>query len=336
MTRSKFLAIGGLVLSLICSSTQHINAQDEDLSRKITQFLGDNAVNYIQPAVSVFSANLNSGLYHTAEVHGFLGFEVGLVVMAAPVQDNKKTFRAVLPDTVHTYVVDRDYDKFVMTSTALGSKGTKVYYRQATPGTPPIYEFPGGIDLKVVPIVAPQLNVGLPLGTEFMFRYVPEVKISDEVGKLKLLGVGLRHSLSQWLPGPTLSGSPKAGEFPLDISLGFMYQEFTLKDSGGGDFIKTKVFSAGVQASKSLFILTLYGGLAYETATTNISYVYRPTTGFDVRVRPFSVKLDEIKGDNNFRITGGLKIHLVFLDIFADYSVASQPVASAGVVLTFR
>jgi hypothetical protein len=338
MANLKLTAIRKSALVVIVLLTHTLKAQDEDLSAKLSQFLGENGTKYIQPAVSSFSANLNSGIFQSAEVHGFLGFEVGLVAMIAPVPDSKKAFRATLPETVVyqgvTYHAGTDYDQSVTTPTALGPEtGAKVFTKGGTPIE--VFQFPGGTDLKLIPLVAPQLKAGAPMGTELIFRYVPEVTLNDAVGKLKLVGIGAKHSISQWLPGPSLAGAAQQGEFPLDISAGLMYQHFSIRDSAGGDFIKTKAFSIGAQASKSFLFLTIYGGISYETATTTISYNYKPASEWTGELAPLGVKLENIKGDNTVRLTGGLKLHLLFIDAFADYSVAPQPVVSAGVAISF-
>jgi len=330
-------------LLAFCGSAADLSAQDDDISEKARRFVGENGRNYLKPAVSVFSANLNSGLYHTADVHKILGFEIGLVGMLAPIPAGKKTFIALAPDTIRTdsrlYIAGRDYDKNITTPTALGpGNGAKVYYKQGAPGDPPIFEFPGGGDLKYVPLLSPQLSVGAPLGTELILRWVPEIRLGKEVGKLRFLGLGLRHSISQWLPGASPMEMPTGGAFPLDLSANFMFQEFVLVDSAGGDFFKTKAYSLGFQASKKLSILTLYTGVAYENASTDISYTYRPSSGYSPGLpqAAVDVRFPDMKGDNDFRATLGISLKLVFLDLFADYSFASQPVASAGVFLSIR
>jgi hypothetical protein len=211
--------------------------------------------------------------------------------------------------------------------------GAKVFTKQGTPTE--VFQFPGGTGLKLIPLLTPQLKVGALWGTELIFRYVPPIKLNDEIGDLKLVGIGAKHSVSQWLPGPTPAGASGSGGFPLDLSVGLMYQDFSIKDTAGGDFIKTKAFNIGVQASKTLLLFTVYGGVGYETATTNISYNYQPKSAFAGGLNPLTEKLEDIKGDNTFRLTAGLRLHAFFLDAFAEYSVASQPVASAGLALSF-
>jgi hypothetical protein len=333
MTKSRFPATAVCVLSILTLSTQSTQAQENDLSTKLSQFVGENGRKYIQPAISSFSADLNSGIFQSANVHSLFDFEVDLVTMFAPVQNDRKTFQATLPDTIvyqdNIYLAGRDYDRSIVTPTALGSDaGAKVFTKQGSPTE--VFQFPGGIGLKLIPLVAPQLKVGALWGTEVILRYLPAIKLNDDVGKLNLIGVGVKHSISQWLPGPS-----RPGEFPIDISVGLMYQEFTLKDTSGGDFVETKAFNVGVQASKTILLFTVYGGIGYESATTNISYNYQPASAFASGLKPLSVKLENIKADNTIRITGGVRVHALFLDAFADYSVASQPVATAGLAISF-
>jgi len=337
MMNPRFLGAAAGVLSILAFPTQSVEAQEE-LSAKLSQFVGENGTKYIQPAVSSFSANLNSGVYQSADVHGLFGFEVDLVAMFAPVPNDKKNFQAILPDSIpypgHTYYAGTDYDRSLVTPTALGSDaGAKVFTKEETPRE--VFQFPGGTGLKLIPLLTPQLKVGTLWGTELIFRYVPPIKLNDEIGDLKLVGIGAKHSISQWLPGPSLAGASESGGFPLDLSVGFMYQAFSIKDTAGGDFIKTKAFNIGVQASKTVLLFTIYGGIGYETATTNITYTYQPQSAFAGELNPLSVKLEDIKGDNTVRLTAGLRLRALFLDAFAEYSIASQPVASVGVALSF-
>jgi hypothetical protein len=339
--RGVTMGIFGLLSVLVlneCAKAQNNDNDKEDISQKIGQLAATNGRQYIGPATVAFGANLNSGFFHTADVHDLFGFDIGVVGMFARIPDDKLTYRPVL-DSIrfggYTFRAGTDYEVPQRTATVFGAKKKDPVVAKQTVGTvhagDTIFSFPGGIDFKYFPLVAPQLNVGLPVGTEFSLRYFPSTKLSKDVGKIQLVGFGFRHSISQWLNTPSISGSPEREAFPFNLSFGFMYQKFTLKDTAGGDFINTKVFTLGAQASKKFFILTLYGGLAYETANTNIQYTYTPSSG-----TPTTVRLDDLKGDNNFRANLGFSLHLLLLDIYADYSLASQPVITAGAALTFR
>jgi len=50
----------------------------EGLSTQLSKVAGTNAVNYLAPLFSAWGADLNSGFYHSADLHDVLGFDVGL------------------------------------------------------------------------------------------------------------------------------------------------------------------------------------------------------------------------------------------------------------------
>jgi hypothetical protein len=53
------------------------------------------------------------------------------------------------------------------------------------------------------------LELDLPFGTELKVRFIPKINIKD--GNVSLWGVGLLHSIMQYLPGNKL--------LPFDVSL---------------------------------------------------------------------------------------------------------------------
>ena len=64
---------------------------------------------------------------------------------------------------------------------------------------------PTGLDLAINPISpALQFSIGVPLETEVMVRFLPgaNTKLDEtEVNYRGLWGVGLKHSVKQWVPG---------------------------------------------------------------------------------------------------------------------------------------
>jgi len=124
----------------------------------------------------------------------------------------------------------------------------------------------------------------------------------------KLWGVGANHSISQYIP-----------DSPLDIAAGFFYDSFTM-----GDIINFKGMTANLHASKSIKILLLYGGVAWEKSTMNLTY-----NSSDTSVRE-EVNLD-LTGSNTFRFTMGVGVSLGFLKIFADANFGSVTHYSGGI-----
>ena len=60
-----------------------------------------------------------------------------------------------------------------------------------------------------MPVPTAQIGIGLPFGTELKVRFIPKISIKD--GDISLWGVGLVHSIMQYLPGNKL--------LPFDVSL---------------------------------------------------------------------------------------------------------------------
>src|SRR3972149_5095287 len=161
-------------------------AQD-DLGKQLAKVAGQNAVSYVSPLLSGLGADLNSGLYHSADLHEILGFDVGVKLSAVTPKDEDKVFDFVLPDQITysgvTLQAGIDYDKVITGSpTALGEKSGREVKVKSTSSFVPlqgqtIFTTPQGFNLKGVPLIVPQAAVGLPLGFEVIGRFIPTTTV---------------------------------------------------------------------------------------------------------------------------------------------------------------
>ncbi len=291
------LAVAVIAATLV--PTQALLAQTA-IEDAIRQFGGDNITGYIQPIADLFGANMNSGYYHSAAIpkSGF-GFSFEIVAMGALVKDDQKNFTANTPAgfTPGTFT----------TATVFGGKGTEV-----SSTVNPLLKYRGAdgvFNTSVFPHGVPQIRIGYIQGTEALIRFITIPKIGNEtLPKTTLWGAGLRHSVSQWIP-----------DSPLDLAVGIYYDRFT-----GGDIIESKGLSVGVQASKSLSILTVYGGLAWEKSTMDLSYTSSDLAG----AGQVSVSME---GANKFRATAGAALSLGFFHLFADANFGTVMQFSGGI-----
>jgi hypothetical protein len=285
-----FLSVSFLLIVLTPPMVQAQKVDD-----LVSKYSSQNGTGYLQPLGDAFGANINSGLFHTAQIPQGFHLSLTLEAMGALISSNRKTFSATTEDP------------FSPTTTA---KAPTVFGSVDPVSVPGVggteYIFPGGINLSTFPLIVPQLTVGSLLGTEAVVRYV-QVKVSSDVGEIKLLGGGVRHSVSQYLM-----------DFPIDLSVGIFIQKFDL-----GDIISANATFIGVQGSYSTGVLTLYGGPGYEKSHMDVSYNSDSGTGNKV-----TFKLD---GANSLRFTVGAGLNLPVLLIHADYSLGSQSVVSAGI-----
>jgi hypothetical protein len=324
----KLVAVAFGCLTVFCFSSL---AQD-DLGKQLSKMARDNAPNYLTPLLSGLGADLNSGFYHSADLHDILGFDVGLKVGATWMKDEDKVFDFALPDEI-TYSGVRlragiDYDKIVSGSpTAVGEQAGKEVKVKSTSAFVPlrgqtIFTTPQGFNLKAVPLVMPQAAIGLPLGLEVIGRFIPTVSLPEDAGKVNYFGFGIRHDLDQYIP-----------MFPIDVAIHFMKQKLWLSDNADKKILSASGTAYGIEVSKSFALLTLYGGYQLEKSSWDIEpYNYTdPSTGTSLQIAGLSVE-----GKNTSRFHAGVRLLLLLINVHADYSFATQPVITAGVGISLR
>ena len=90
------------------------------------------------------------------------------------------------------------------------------------------------------------------------------------------------------------------------------------------DLMDFKGFALNAQASKTISVLILYGGVAYESSRMGLTY-----TSTDPTVPPaVDITMD---GANNMRFTLGAGLSLGILNIFADANFGSVTSFSGGI-----
>lgn len=329
--RAAFLVLG---ISLMVVSVSV--AQQNDLSAQLTKIIGANANNYLEPLASGLGADLNSGIYHSADLHNILGFDIGVKVGLATIGTDHKTFDFVLPDqlsytdpttqTTFTLHANSDYNPIVHNSpTFAGAKtGQPVLVSQSSIYVPlrgqTIFVTPQGFDLSRLPMFAPQAAIGLPFGIEVIGRFLPSTSIGD-AGKINFVGFGARYDIDQFIPF-----------CPVDIAVHFMTQKVTVDDKSGNKLMSLGGTAFGAEVSKSFLILTLYGGFQIESSKLTVdSYTTDPIFGQTAKISGFS-----INGADKSRALVGIRFLLAVINIHADYSFSKYPVLTAGVGLTFR
>ncbi len=333
-----------VVLSVLFLVASMATAQD--LSQQIAKLGHNAAVSYVTPLFQGWAADLNSAIYHSADLHDILGFDIGVKISAARIQDEDKTYQFTMPSTLTVSypgfgsVVltggangSGNYDLVTTAPTAVGAKdAVPITIRNLTGAASAlngkeIVRLPGGFAPGAigVPLVAPQVAIGLPLGFEVIGRFIPTVKLGD-YGKINFLGFGLRHDIDQYIP-----------MCPVDIAIHFMTQKFTLKDSADSNILTGSGTAFGVEVSKKLFILTLYGGLQIESGKFELSdfkatYVDPASQSLVTGTVPGFT----IESKNKSRFTVGARLLLLFINAHVEYSFAKMPVLAAGVGITLR
>jgi hypothetical protein len=286
------IAVGGLGGAIS-------SAGATSLEGNISIYSGENGHHYMQPLADVLVANLNSGLFYTAAIPTD-GFEisVGIEGMYAPIGSSAKSFEATTEgffSPVQTAKVPTIFGDTEGASVT-GAGGT-------------VYAFPAGFGVDNFPTAVPQITIGAFHGTEATVRFAT-ANTEKEIGKIDLLGIGVRHSISQYLPNA-----------PLDIAAGVFWQSFKI-----GDIMDAKALSLGVQGSLTRGVLTAYAGLAYESGSLKLDYTH------EVAGENLSVDFD-LDAANTIRGTLGLTLDLMIARLHAEYGLASQSTLTVGLGL---
>lgn len=277
-------------------------AAQSSLEDALKQYSATSVQGYIQPLGDLFGANMNSALFQPRAVPATgLSFHLSIIGMASPIGDDQKNYTAQAPAGFSPSTFQ--------TPTVFGGQG------QTTTDTASGLTYRGSdglINASLFPTAVPQLTIGAIAGTEAIVRFVttPEFGNNNEFPKATLLAIGVRHSLNRYLGG-----------LPVDLTAAALYSTFKV-----GDIVDFKGTTLGVQASKGLALVTVYGGAAWEHSTMNLSYTSTDPSA------PGSVSVD-LKGKSSFRFVAGAGLKLLVVRLFADANFGSVTTFSGGIAL---
>ena len=313
---------------------------------------------YLTPWANAFGSGLNGGWYNTAKPHKFGGFDITTNLSVGMVPTSAETFDVTKIGLSSAISVTGTG----IASTVAGPKTTNTQMSFNQSGVAlASFGTPKGSAFKFTPVPMAQVGIGLPLGTEVKFRFIPKLSIQD--GNISLWGVGLLHSLVQYLPGSKL--------LPFDVSLFGGYTKLQsniplklqpdLNETQNYTTPYTSVFpnqnlnftvsalNVSLIASLNLPVVTLYGGLGYCKTQTEIKiqgnfptpvFVATPTPHVEYNNNGVKKGTDfpniDIKDFSGLRANIGLRIKLAVITIHADYTKAQYNVFSAGLGVSFR
>jgi hypothetical protein len=329
-----------IVWILICFISFSTFAQD-DYKNFLEAGPEDAAViyrEYNEPLIIGFSIGNARGWYQSARPHKPGGIEVTAVVGAVFVPDKDLFYdRAGIQQqwdangngTVFTSPEDRYPTMFGPTTPV------PEFDVQAENGSTLSIDGPVGFEVfednipEAAPVVIPQLSVGLIKRTDFKFRFLPKTSFDDVT--VKMLGFGLQHDIGQWIPGLKIA--------PVDISFLVGYTNIdvvveNIEDEGDNGEFGMNSFTYQLIASKRISFLTVYGGFGYNHFNADLDVVgeYDVISREDPLVDPIS---EDFNG-SGMNGTLGLRFHISFFSIFADYTFQKYNTASAGIAFSFR
>jgi hypothetical protein len=342
-----------------------LHAQNED---DIVRFLQANKTDggklitaYINPFIEGFSYALNGGWFHTAKPHKLGGFDINLSLTPVFIPSSQDRFDPSKLNFENIAGFANTTNPGKNAPTIIGPNDRTTYYfnydldgdgNTNSPGNiidpDDSFSGPEGLalreNLKVAPIGAPMLQVGVGLikGTDVMVRFVPKISVGST--ETKLFGLGLRHDIKQHIPGI------KMLPFDLSVMAGFttfegvtdlsaLATEFPPATAGTRQeaIYKFNAYLFEALISKKIAILTVFGGVGFNgvktTADVQGSYTFFNNTAaeFDL-TNPYSATFK----NNSMRFDVGFRINLLAFYLYGDYTIQEYSSVTAGLGFTFR
>ncbi len=339
-----------LILISVFALSNTAKAQDDFQNILLTDAADANKLlqAYFTPAMEGLIYGMNNGWYHTAKVHKVLGFDLTIGLSAAIVPSEKELFNIAAlglsstisstSPTASTFAGPNSTTTFTVTKNISGQNVTASF------------NTPGGVTndlpLNAVPAPVAQLNIGLPFKMEAMVRFFPETDLGKDGGKAKMLGLGLKKEITSWF-GPLdklpLHVSLLAAYTSMDVSYGFPNSTSGLIVNNGAAEFNLKAYTVQAIGSLNFPFINIYGGVGYSSGESTFKMTGTYTAEYDTGLpAPNNKVTQSVTAPNmNFNASGmkttiGVRFSLLFLKIFADYTLQEYNTVSAGIALSIR
>ena len=339
-----FFFTGIISISAQKNMTQLLAAGREDASQLID--------GYISPFLNTFGNNLNNGWYNTADPLKLGRFCFTLGATASFVPSDEKSFE-ITPADYH--FISTAGNQTVSTPTVFGGSAGEtvnvVYNTTAGNFSTPL-NLPKGLGIGLSPLPLAQLNVGLVKGTEMMARFLPKLDLSGK--KIGYFGVGLKHSIKQWIPvvkkAPfDLSFIAAYTKASIELTNGpFLSPELGVTDNIHANYSAQEIkfgssaWNANVIISKKFTVLSVFGGFRLSHSKTDLDLTGNfPITIYDnTGVKTINNLVDPISLDGTktqFGINGGVRIKFGIIAICAEgtFAPGGYSSATAGLAIGF-
>jgi hypothetical protein len=353
MNNKRLLILWALGLILLMPAM--VNAQNDitklfEAGQADLQTLADG---YLKPFGYGFSEGLGTNWYNTAATHKLLGFDITVGAGALFVPTSDKTFSL-------TGLQNLQVPSGVTTAPTIGGKGDGVPLQLVENGqTITSFTTPKGVT-PVIPAVNAQITIGLPLGNDLSFRFVPT--INNNNFKVGLWGIGLKHNIKQWIPGVKLL------PFDAAVMVGYTHVNFnyTFKNpitpddlvsnpdminepsdvsiyNNQGMRLTSSALMANLIVSKRLLFFTPYLGLGVISSNFNFNFTGDyPELGaqnsngkFDIKtlVNPIPLHYSSFSPG----LTLGFRLKILWVLAFhAQYTLQKYSTASVGFGINIR
>ena len=339
-----------LILSALCLflSITSTNAQlfdgIENILLTSTEDARILAEGYTAPLGKTLTYALNSGWASSAKTHKKLGFGLAIGGAAPFVPDGDQVFTPTgltslsVPSGSLSTIFGEGGDQELNFSFSESVLGNEIEYQGKL-------SFPGGLKdelpLETIPAPFVQASVGVVFDTDLLVRFIPTMEIQGST--FSLTGFGLKHNIMQYF-GPL-------DKLPLNVSVLAAISkasfEYDLSDStfGGNSSNRKMTFEADTftiqaLASIDLPVVSAFAGLGYNSGDSqfDVSGDYSipySVSGINIS-RVFEDPISIASEASGVMGIVGARLNLLFVKIFANYTIQEYNTLTAGISFNFR
>ena len=338
------LSVVTFILTLTTASAQLLGGI-ENILLTSTEDARILAEGYTAPIGKTLTYALNSGWATSAKTHKKLGFGLTIGAAIPYVPDADLVFTPTgltslnVPSGSLPTVFGEGGDQELNFAFSESVLGNQIDYAGKL-------SFPGGLkdQLPFGTLPAPiiQASVGAVFDTDVLVRFVPTIDI--EGSSFKLFGYGLKHNIMQYF-GPL-------DKLPLNISvLAAMSKaslEYDLSDStfGGNSDNRNITFEADTftiqaLASIDLPVLSVFGALGYNSGNSQFDVSGDYSIDYELQGFPTISRVlkDPISIESDATGVMGLigaRLNLLFMKIYANYTIQEYNTLNLGISFNFR
>ncbi len=163
---------------------------------------------------------------------------------------------------------------------------------------PEKFDLPAGANINKIVAGIPQIEFGSVYGTELLLRFIPPVDLGKNIGRFTFWGIGIRHSISQYISEPFV-----------DIALQLAYQGTNLRNEIGVTNAKLVTngafWNANIHFSKKFGkYFEAYSGLSYEKLNINSDFTFELPRNVQLQLGLIYLYDDKDNDDPNDDIIG--------------------------------
>ena len=319
---------------------------------------------YISPYANGMGASLSGGWYNSAKAHKIGGFDLTITANVVIIPTSDKSFNPndlnLGGDGLNVTITGDESP----TVAGKNEEGAHVAYTENFSGNDvPIANFnlPKGTNFgySFMPMI--QLGVGLVKETDLLVRYSPDITYGEK-GKIGLWGIGIKHSVKQWIPAlkrlPVFELSVQGGYTKLTSTNGLNFQPefynnipnvtvsniFPKYYSNQEMILSISNTTANLLVSANLPVICIYGGVGFSSSNSNVklegNYPMAEVQAVNSIVVDESTAVTdpidmEIKR-SDVRLNAGFRIKMAVVTLHFDYTYADYSIVTAGLGLTLR